>query len=88
MKSYTFKMGLVGAGLFVGFYALCMLWGMPISDSVLQTLHYNLLQIAYPGFAYTTIGLLWGLLESILYGFGFGVLFVWLTKVCCVTTHR
>ena len=88
MNQYTFRRGLVGAGLFVGFYVLCMLWGVLINDPTLQTLHYNLLQIAYPGFAYTTIGLLLGLAESVLYGFGFGVLFVWLNKVCCATTSR
>lgn len=88
MKSHTQKMGLVVAGLFIGFYALCLAWGLFISDPVLKTLHFNLLQIAYPGFAFTTLGILIGLAESIVYGYFFGALFTWLCRVCCARNQR
>ena len=84
MKSHTQKMGLVGAGLFVGFFALCMVWGLLLTDPVLKELHQNILKIAYPGFSFSLIGMLIGVIESVIYGFFFGVLLVWLRKVCCV----
>ncbi len=84
MKSHTQKVGLVGAGLLVAFYALCLVWGVLISDPTLSTLHFNLLQITYPGFAFSAVGLIVGLVETIIYGYLFGVLFAWLCKITCV----
>jgi len=84
MKSHTQKMGWVGAGLFVAFFALCMLWGVLLTEPVLKELHQNILKIAYPGFSFSVVGMVLGLIESVVYGFFFGVLFVWLCKVCCV----
>ena len=77
-------MGLVGAGLFVGFFALCMVWGLLITEPALKALHYDILRIAYPGFTFSAMGIIIGLVESVVYGFFFGVLFVWLCKICCV----
>ncbi len=87
MKTYTFKMGLVWAGISIAFFFLCMAWGLLLTDPTLQTLHRNLLQIAYPGFSMSIVGAIFGLLWATAYGFFFGVLFVWLMKVCCVHKH-
>ncbi len=86
MKSYT-RTGWVGAGLFVAFFALCMLWGLLLTEPALKELHQNILKIAYPGFSFSAVGMLIGLIESVAYGFFFGVLFVWLCKVCCVSNN-
>jgi len=88
MKSHTQRMGLVGAGLSIGIFALCMVWGIFITDAVLKTLHLNILQIIYPGFAFTVVGIIIGVAEAIVYGFLFGILFVWLGKVCGVNHQK
>jgi len=88
MKFHTHKVGLVGAGLSIAFFGLCMLWGMVITDPVLATLHLNLLKIAYPGFGFSFIGILIAITEAAVYGYAFGALFAWLCKVCCVHTTR
>lgn len=84
MKSRIHKIGIIGVGLSVAFYALCMLWGMLITDPLLATLHYNLLQIAFPGFDFSVGGITIGLVESVVYGYTFGILFGWLCKITCV----
>ncbi len=81
MKSYTIKAGLVWAGLSVAFFFLCMLWGWVLIDATLKTLHFNLLQITYPGFGISIAGISIAIAEAVLYGFLFGTLYVWLTKV-------
>jgi hypothetical protein len=67
------------------FFVLCIVWGLLITDPTLETLHQNILKIAYPGFAISFVGILTGIIEAIIYGFVFGVLYVWLCKVCYVT---
>ncbi len=78
------KTGYVIAVLSIAFFALCLLWGLILSDPALKELHSNLLRIAYPGFGYNLLGILVGAVETFIYGWLFGVLLAWLCKKMCV----
>lgn len=74
------KTGLVVGALGVLFFALCMVWGTLLPTTELQVLHRQILQISYPGFSMTPVGILVGAVESFIYGVLAGVLFAWLCR--------
>lgn len=83
------KLNINQTGYVVGFvslvfFLLCSVWGVLLGPE-LKDLHFNLLQMAYPGFAFTAIGYTIGLIESFIYGWFFGALFAWLCRRVCVS---
>ncbi len=84
----TVKTGYVIGVLSVAFFALCMSWGLLISDPILKELHLNILRIAYPGFGFSAVGLLIGAVEAFVYGWLLGALFAWLCRKVCVITRE
>ncbi len=78
------KTGYVVGIISVLFFLICSVWGALFSSLVLKELHFNLLQLAYPGFDFTFSGYIIGLVEAFFYGWLIGVFFVWLhNKICC-----
>ncbi len=78
------KIGLVFGILSVVFYIVCTAWGSLFSDVALKALHLQLLQLAYPGFAYTAIGYIVGLIEAVIYGWAIGALLAYTHNKICV----
>ncbi len=74
------KTGYVVGIISVLFYLVCTFWGGLFAAPALRALHFSFLQIAYPGFAFTVVGYLIGLVEAFIYGWVTGVLFVLLYK--------
>lgn len=68
----------------VAFFALCVLWGVLLTDPSLKELHINIMRISFPGFAFSGLGIVLGLVEAYVYGWIFGALFMWLCKKICV----
>jgi len=83
-KSNLNKTGYVVGIISVLFYLVCSFWGGLFVAPALKALHLSLLQLTYPGFAFTISGYLIGLVEAFIYGWVIGVLFVWLCKKLCV----
>ena len=77
------KTGNIVGILFVAFFVVCMAWGLLLVDPTLKELHKNLLLIAYPGFGFSIVGILVGIVESYIYGWFSGALFSWLCKKSC-----
>jgi|GEM_PF-1349060 len=82
------KTGCVFGIISLLFFFVCTLWGGVISNPALKELHFALVQIAYPGFAFTLAGYLIGLLEAFVYGWVIGALFAWLCKKLCVSNCK
>ncbi len=79
------KLGYAVGIISVIFYLVCTVWGGLFSSLGLKELHLQLLQLTYPGFAFTASGYIIGLVEAFIYGWVIGVLFGWLhNKICCV----
>lgn len=72
--------GIVG----VVFFLLCVFWGVLLIDPNLKELHVNIMQISFPGFSFSLLGVIIGLIESYIYGFIFGAFFMWLCKKTCM----
>lgn len=70
--------------LAVAFFALCLAWGLLLSDPTLKELHGNLLLIAFPGFSFGVLGIVIGAVEAFVYGWLFGILLAWLCKKMCI----
>ena len=78
------RIGYVVGLLLVAFYLVCTAWGVLLSAPALKELHFQLLQLTFPGFAFTIVGYSIGLVEAFVYGWAFGALFAWLhRKICC-----
>jgi len=84
---YKNKIGCVIGIISVFFYFICTFWGGLFTTPVLKELHFNLLQLAYPGFTFTIVGYIIGLVEAFIYGWIIGTLFTWLCKNICVKTE-
>lgn len=82
------KIGLVLGIISVVFFLICSVYGWLSTAVELQTLHYQLLQLMYPGFAFTVSGYIIGVVEAFVYGWLTGVLFTWLCKKMCVTSCK
>lgn len=80
------KTGYVLGIISVVFYLICSFWGGLLTSPALQELHWSLLQLVYPGFAFTVSGYIIGLVEAFVYGWIFGALFAWLCEKVCVKT--
>jgi len=70
------------------FFIICIFWGVLLTDPVLKELHYNILRLSFPGFAFTAAGVITGLIESFVYGWFFGALLAWLCKKMCVVEQK
>lgn len=78
------KIGIVLGIVFVAFFLICTVYGGLFADVALKELHLQIVQLMYPGFAFTAIGYLIGTVEAFVYGWILGALFVWLhNKICC-----
>ena len=84
----TMKTGYVIGVISVAFFALCMFWGLLISDPILKELHQNILRIAYPGFSFGLAGIIIGAIEAFVYGWFFGVFLAWLCRKMCVVARE
>ncbi len=81
------KTGYVIGILSIIFFLACTAWGVLLPTQALKELHFSLLQMAYPGFAFTLVGYVIGVIEAFIYGWFAGVLFAWLCKQLCVTNE-
>ncbi len=78
------KIGYVVGFLSVVFYLVCTAWGVLFSVPALKELHFQLLQLTFPGFAFTIVGYSIGLIEAFVYGWAIGALFaLFHKKICC-----
>jgi len=78
------KIGCIVGIISAVFFLICSVWGVFFSSTELKELHFNLLQLAYPGFDFTFFGYILSLVEAFLYGWLIGAFFVWLhNKICC-----
>ena len=66
------------------FFLICSVWGVVLTSAALVQLHIMLLQLAYPGFAFTIVGYSIGIIEAFVYGWVFGASFAWLCKKVCI----
>ncbi|MBL4644509.1 MAG: hypothetical protein JKX80_01445 [Candidatus Pacebacteria bacterium] len=85
-NSNVTKVGYVVGAISVGSFLVCSVWGVFLPSVALKELHFLLLQLVYPGFAFTAIGYAVGILEAFVYGWIIGASFVWLHKKIC--THN
>lgn len=83
-SSNVTKIGYVVGIISVVFFLVCSVWGVLLSSVALQELHFMLLQLVYPGFAFTIIGYAIGILEAFAYGWVIGAFFTWLCKKICI----
>ncbi len=74
------KIGLTFGVFSIGFYLLCILWGGLFQSVELKELHFQLLQLTYPGFSYTILGYFIGIIETFIYGYVIGIFFTFLCK--------
>ena len=82
-KTKVTKTGNLIGILSVIFFFICMSWGLFIFDPVLKELHINMMKIAYPGFSMGLGGAIIGTIESFIYGWILGALFIVLHKRIC-----
>ncbi len=78
------KIGYVVGIISIVFFLVCSVWGGIFVSPTLKALHFALLQIAYPGFAFTIVGYIIGIVEAFIYGWVIGALFAWLHSIVCV----
>lgn len=65
------------------FYAICLLYGLTLTDPFLQQFHLASLKLALPGFTgYTMLSIVWGAALSFVYGFMISELYHALHKDC------
>jgi len=77
------KIGYIVGIISVSFFVVCSFWGLLFTSASLKELHFMLLQLAYPGFAFTVVGYTIGLLEAFAYGWFVGAFFAWLHEKIC-----
>lgn len=82
MKKYN-QIAVVLAIISLIFFIICSLWGFALTSETLKALHFQLLQIFYPGFSFSAVGYLLGIVESFVYGYLLGLLFVYLHEMLC-----
>jgi len=82
------KTGYVVGIISVVLYVICTVWGVLLGSQELKELHVKLLEMAFPGFSFTFIGYIIGLVESFVYGWLFGVFLAWLCRKICVSEHN
>ncbi len=87
-KVKTIKAGYAGGILFIAFFLICSVWGVMLGTPELKELHFNILQMSLPGFSFTAIGYLIGLVESFIYGWLAGAFIVWICKKICVNGDK
>lgn len=87
-KVNTTKAGYVGGILFTAFFLVCSVWGAVLGTAALKELHFNILQIALPGFSFSLLGYAIGIIEAFVYGWIAGAFLVWLCKKLCVNDGK
>lgn len=81
-EAMTKHVAMVGV-VAVIFYALCVLWRFTMTDPDVQYFHLLSLKTAFPGFVgYDAASVIWGGLESFVYGVVAAVVFHGLHKGC------
>ncbi len=79
IKKTGYALGIIS----VVFFLACSVWGVFLPAPELKELHFNFLRIAFPGFSFTVLGYIAGIIEAFVYGWFAGVFFAWICKKIC-----